>query len=340
MDIEFHYWMTGIIAKEAGFSDEEAHIIAYSSQYVDENDVCLTIKNKTSDKVYGNFISQTMNILKPKDKLMRIYPVFHFVPGDPQAKSARRRDGKMHLLNTTPDNELANDLFSDAFKATEDMRLYRIGIASHTYADTWAHQNFVGWYDNFNAIGENILPNIGHADAKHHPDWPGHRWDDSRLVDNEISNNHRFLSAAERLFEHYCDYLASQGRYAQEAKPSWSSLEGKLKTAMSPTTSGESNSGKEARIARYKEMISFPEFKEDTWFDDAVETDVRGLRDSEDGIMAKFTIFKDHHYWREDKITEETNWFKFQEAVKAQERFALGKLSSVFDQLGVDIHKS
>ena len=38
MDMEFHYWITGIIARESGFTEDEAKIIAYSSQFVDENE--------------------------------------------------------------------------------------------------------------------------------------------------------------------------------------------------------------------------------------------------------------------------------------------------------------
>jgi hypothetical protein len=32
MDIEFHYWVTGLVAEYAGFKDDESQIIAYSSQ--------------------------------------------------------------------------------------------------------------------------------------------------------------------------------------------------------------------------------------------------------------------------------------------------------------------
>jgi hypothetical protein len=203
MDIEFHYWITGIIAHAAGFTEDEAKVIAYCCQYVDDNDVSLTVKDRSSDEVYINFISQTINILKPKADLMRIYPIFHFVPGDPVAHSAQRRDGKMHLFNTTPYNESAQRLLQDAFTAEEKFRLYRIGVATHSFADTWAHQNFTGWYDSFNAVGKNVVPNIGHADAFHQPDWVGLLWTDKRLVEGEINNNHRFLSAAEAIFHHY-----------------------------------------------------------------------------------------------------------------------------------------
>jgi len=340
MDIEFHYWMTGIIAKEAGFSNDEAYIIAYSSQYVDNNDVCFTIKDKSTNAAYNNFISQTMNILKPKDTLMRIYPIFHFVPGNPLAPNALRRDGKMHILNTTPDSELANTFLGDAFRVTDETRLYRIGIASHAYVDTWAHQNFIGWYDHFNAIGKNLLPNIGHADAMHHPDWPGHRWDDSRLVDSEINNNHRFLSSAERLFEHYCDALVAKGHYTSENRPKWEALQEKLKESMGTVRSGNKNQGKKERLASYRSYTSLPVFEEDTWFNDAVKTDVRGLRDSVDGVLSNFTLFKDNHYWREDRNKESTHWFRFQEAVKDHERNALNHMEPLFKQMDVNIRKS
>ncbi len=107
MDFEFHYYLTGIIANRAGFSEEDASIIAYASQFVDDNDVILDVGDRQSKQVYSNYISQTMDIFKPGKTLMRIYSVFHFMPGDPMAESARRSDGKMHILNTTPDNEIA-----------------------------------------------------------------------------------------------------------------------------------------------------------------------------------------------------------------------------------------
>lgn len=209
MNTEFHYWLTGLIAKRAGFSDDEAATIAYASEYVDENDVSFRIKNSSGGE-YSNYISQTMNILKPKNKLLRIYPVFHFIPGEPNARSARRNDGKMHLLNTTPNSENANEIIEDAFKSHRDTRLYRIGIASHSYVDTWAHQNFVGWYDYFNNIGLDIKPDIGHADGEHHPDWISHRWIDNRLVESEVNNRSRFLAASEALFLKYCEYITKE----------------------------------------------------------------------------------------------------------------------------------
>lgn len=341
MDIEFHYWIAGIIAHEAGFSEGEGKVIAYSSQFVDENDVALTVRDRASGKEYRNFITQTLNILKPKVELMRIYPIYHFVIGHPEAPSARRRDGKMHLFNTTPNSEFTNKILEEAFKAKEELRLYRIGIATHTYADTWAHQNFTGWHENFNAVGLNPIPNIGHADAQHHPDWVGHRWVDDRLVDGEINNNHRFLSASKELFRHYCDYLVSIGRYSKKDQPKWPKVQKKLSSAMGSVSSGDQNYGKEERISSYKRLAPWlPEFDEADWFDEIIDARVRGFRDSKSGVFAAFTVFKDEHYWKEDRDKATTHWYNFQRSVKQHERFALKLLSPAFDQIGIDLSRA
>jgi hypothetical protein len=339
MDIEFHYWITGIIAREAGFDEDEARIIAYSSQFVDENDVSVTVEDKASGEKYVNFITQTLNILKPKSELLRVYPIYHFIPGHPEAATARRRDGKMHLFNTTPNSRFANEILKNAFEAEEEVRLYRIGIATHGYVDSWAHQNFTGWHESFNAVGLNPIPNIGHADAQHHPDWVGHRWLDDRLVDGEINNNHRFLSASKALFRHYGDFLVSMGRYPAKSRPKWPKVEKKLRTAMGPVSSGDQNYGKEERLSAYKELVPWlPEFDEGDWFDEAIETEVKAFQDSKSGIFASLTFFKDRFWWKKDKKT--TRWYQFQRAAKQHERFALNLLSPHFDQIGIDLRRA
>lgn len=107
MNKEFHYNITGIIAKRGGFSDEYAVTIVHASQLVDDNDSLQTIHHGDSDDTYEVYISQTIDILKPKRELMRIYPVFHFVPGQAAAPSAMRSDGKMQILTTTPGSHRA-----------------------------------------------------------------------------------------------------------------------------------------------------------------------------------------------------------------------------------------
>ena len=204
MEIEFHYYITYLIAAKAGFGAKEAREIAYTSQYVDDNDTVFQV-NKDKPEFYSNYISQTMNILRPKKKLLRIYPLFHFIPGDPLSPMARRRDGKMHTLVTTPNSVHANQILDAAL---ESENLYRIGIATHSYVDSWAHQNFIGYFDEYNAMKgllEQAVPNIGHADAQHNPDWVALVWKDRRLkgTNQRVDNRERFLEIALCLFEKY-----------------------------------------------------------------------------------------------------------------------------------------
>jgi hypothetical protein len=79
MDVEFHYYMTYIIALRAGFKTDDAYTIAYSSQYTDDNDTPYEILG--DDVPYKNYVSQTTDITKPKEELLRIHPYFHFFPG-------------------------------------------------------------------------------------------------------------------------------------------------------------------------------------------------------------------------------------------------------------------
>src|ERR1700722_458405 len=148
MDIEFHYYMTYLIATRAGFVPAEAEIIAHSAQSVDDNHIQYAVLGDSSG-IYENYISQTMDILKPAKNLYRIYPIFHFIPGVFDAPSAKRSDGRIDRWVTTPDSPVARKMIESAI-ASENP--YRIGVSAHGYVDTWAHQNFLGRRDSFNDI--------------------------------------------------------------------------------------------------------------------------------------------------------------------------------------------
>lgn len=326
MDTEFHYYITGIIAHAAGFTQKDAALIAWASEFTDENDDALKVQDRDTGQSYENYISQTMNILKPKRKLMRIYPVFHFVPGIPDHESTRRTDGKMHILNTTPNGPLAGEWLDEALKVTSETRLYRIGIATHAYADTWAHQNFVGWYDYFNNIALDIKPDIGHADAEHHPDWVAHRWDDSRLVNGEVNNTERFLEAAGLIYDRYRSHLEPKG--ISEKQP-WEQLRRELYEAMGDSYSGCFKCDEDKRIRAYKKMAPWLiKFNKDKWKKNAMEGSLLELLS--DGCW---------NVWRKDVDFEKTDWYRFQEAVKEHQTLAMSKLDPLFARMGVDLHK-
>ncbi|WP_323732831.1 DUF6765 family protein [Candidatus Bandiella euplotis] len=111
-----------------------------------------------------------------------------------------------HSINTTKNSKLARKILRCALKSRN---LYCIGIASHVYVDTWAHQNFIGASSDFNALYSHlvgILPTIGHIDALDKPDLVGLIWQDPRLKKSKISNIRRFLDASKKLIHEYGRY--------------------------------------------------------------------------------------------------------------------------------------
>jgi hypothetical protein len=316
MNTEFHYHIIWLIAARAGLPPEDAQIVAYSSQHTDDNDIIFEI-DKDLPTAYGNYISQTMNILKPKHKLLRIYPLFHFIPGDPTTSSAWRKDGGMHWLNTTPDSENANRVMDVALASGN---LYRIGIACHSYADTWAHQNFTGYYNEFNSMTGPLsiaIPNIGHAEAGHDPDWMALVWEDTRLIYERIDNKVRFLKAAACMLRKFTKYVDPKITNEELRK-----RETTLKDDLDRCIGGQdqTNAHEDRRIDRYRELARTPEYggmelesyDAHRWMDEAV----RGLRDRSDWVLARLDPFTDLYTWKDRENYKQTHWHRFQEAVK------------------------
>lgn len=308
MNREFHYYITYLIAREAGFPNNDAYIIAYSSQYTDDNMFPYDIDPGMSHP-YMNYISQTVDLRnKTGEELLDIYGVFHFLPGSPSELScdpAERRDGQIHKLNTIPDSINARKVMDKAFSTGD---LYRIGIATHVYADTFSHQNFVGTYDDFNSM--NVpLPNIGHLDAQHNPDIINRQWIDCRLIpaNRSIRNRDRFMAAASCIFDLYSAYLKT----------------GNNKTTFQNALSNAANSDFEhQRIQEYIKLIgpSFVGYNENAWFEAAVDFQmVSSVPDSGmSPTVGMINIWKSNH--------TASDWFKFQEAVKAHRQYVLANI--------------
>jgi hypothetical protein len=240
----------------------------------------------------------------------------------------------MHVLNTTPDNEIANTLLDEAFRAPEDMRLYRIGIAAHAFADTWAHQNFIGWHDFFNNIGLDFKFNIGHADAEYHPDMVAHRWEDSRLREQCVCNNIRFFDAAGRLYEKFRYFTTN---VLQRSVPnSWNELFAFFSKATNPSCSGPFNHNRTSRNIMYQAQAPWlGEYDEREWLNEAIVTKVHGLPDEKPGAL--FTMFDDESFWREDVSMEDTHWFRFQESIKVHQKRAIELIQPKFDVMGIKL---
>lgn len=213
MQKDFHCDIIYALSKKAGYKDGEASIIAYASQYVDDNTdreysafdshgefyIGFPDKIGKSGDLYFPIITQAVNITSFQLSVQRyVFAPFHFIPGDNNVTI----NDKKNPLCTTRGCKNAKGLLQQALKSKD---LYRIGVALHTYADTWSHERFSAFREDWNKVHKSIIeglpPNIGHAEVFHKPDEISVKWVDKRFGKERINNRERALEAAENIFK-------------------------------------------------------------------------------------------------------------------------------------------
>jgi len=195
MDKEFHYDIIYVISQAIGLGNEDSYRIAYSSQFVDDNNKQYRIRY--GEGYFINEISQSFDIKKPAKELEDMYVALHFLPTLEYVEN--RNDRLRSKFVTTPNNRVAQCMLQ---KACESKNPYLLGITLHAYADTWAHQNFSGKFEKFNCSQKFDVfeASLGHMDYMDSPDRVGNIWKDERLIDSAINNNERFIDAIRHIY--------------------------------------------------------------------------------------------------------------------------------------------
>lgn len=295
MEKDFHYYLTYALAKITGLNKPE--IVAYSSQFVDDNnegqfsingeETSFPERLRANGGYYYPIMTQSLSP-KSLDPYVQkyVYVPFHFLPGDNNVviKSVN------NPLSTTPDSANAESIIS---KALDSDNPYLTGIALHTFADTWSHQNFSGLQEEWNAVYpwynvfKSIVPNIGHAEAGHSPDVISEPWIDYRLGKNVIDNKDRAFYAVKEIY-------GNLQMKTRKGLP-WSDV----KTIFE----GIINSGGyDERIKAISDFLkdsgfgSIPNYVKDDWIDAALDKDEKYVV-----MKANFTT---------------THWYNFHQAAK------------------------
>ncbi|NIM12184.1 MAG: hypothetical protein GTO45_08735 [Candidatus Aminicenantes bacterium] len=163
MQIDMHMYGVYTLARAAGLNDRTARTIAISSQYVDDalsdqevviSDDFALVPTMTSHKPidYQNAI---------KGDQWKVWLPFHFLPGN------EPEDGTfLQRLTCRKDSQVAKKMVQDALDdKNRDFWPHLIGITAHVYADTFAHQGFIGISTNLNKVADVNLLNIHAANV-------------------------------------------------------------------------------------------------------------------------------------------------------------------------------
>jgi hypothetical protein len=203
MNLEFHYYVVHWLALKAGLDPQEARTIAHSSQYVDNAILGYRVTTPRGD--YDTVITQNY-IFWDEATMRNAYLPFHFVPSGDKGPSRARADRGANPFDVRPDSGPAKEILIAALKSRN---AFRIGIALHCYADTWAHQNFSGLHEEWNRVDPGSpLPSAGHAQALGSPDQLSGVWQDGRLAGSgaTVRNRERFLKAALKIYKYLRTY--------------------------------------------------------------------------------------------------------------------------------------
>lgn len=250
MNINFHYAAIKVLAEHAGFPPKDSEVIAYASQYVDDATAHQRINLDKNPNVPGiryngrefdpictahRDLGYAASVVSPRARRV-VYACFHFVPSfEGGAHSVRgRRVAEGGAFARKLVEEAVRKLRASSSTEPRVRRLIRLGVALHSYADTWAHQGFSGFWKSADndisdlkiktgsgwqpvGLASTVLsyaaPDIGHAEAGTLPDRSDVAWDcKPPKMTPKRDNCREFLDAAEAI-------LTQLGRATRKEAP-------------------------------------------------------------------------------------------------------------------------
>jgi len=345
MNIDNHYYTIKVLVRRAGFSPEESELIAYASQYVDDATLHkrMTLVNSENLIKYKRFengvfdpICSAHSGVEMAEALgektqKKVYVSFHFIPEKEGKLNPETKEIEYSSYLTKEDGELANKLlniaieeYKEAVKSEEKVqKLIKIGIALHSYADTYSHQGFSGIENSddndignikvngnrinlLKTLGLNILPDIGHLEAWHYPDNSHIKWSyeyaNEALHKNDKINRDNceiFLRGFKKIYKLLSEI---KGIYSED---NWNALRPELEKCL------KTKDGKRAVYSKQFPDISF-NYDKDKWFNEALS--IVPVTANEDFYNRKYKCLKD------------MKWFYFHYEAYEQRKFIIGEI--------------
>ena len=230
MQIDFHFSTTYVVARLSGFSAEDASVISYASQYVDDSTTTGYLEFANGMRYYREATAHP--VLDPgnlfNDVSTRSWLPFHFLPGNEglEVKAPITDGDYVRHLVCRQNSKVAQEMMRQVILSKGSPHtLHRLGIASHVFVDTFAHKGFVGLHNNLNnvnsiyclsddrTLSKTESPPVGHGEVDTFPDRPYLKWSYKNSDGQVIQRNNPddFVLAADELFKWYRRYQNDQG---------------------------------------------------------------------------------------------------------------------------------
>ena len=152
MQIDMHYYGIFVLARAAGINESTAHVIATSSQFVDDSiekiKKCV-FKDGSSLKQIVTAHHALSRANTSRDDQRYVWVPFHFLPGGGNS----RDDSYEKRLICVKNSKIAQQMFDNAIACSgKEFGPELIGITSHVFADTFSHCGFSGISSKYNEI--------------------------------------------------------------------------------------------------------------------------------------------------------------------------------------------
>lgn len=155
MQIDFHLGITYVLARMSGFSPFEANTIASSSQYVDDaiHSGTILFQNRSAYEFQAS-AHKMLDYRNFKELANHhVWIPFHFIPGNEVRISGV--DSLVQKLICRPNSEIAQEVVNSCIgNFQKSFGYHLLGVTTHAYVDTWAHQGFAGITHPVNKVAE------------------------------------------------------------------------------------------------------------------------------------------------------------------------------------------
>lgn len=155
MQIDFHLGVTYVLARMSGFTPFEANTIASSSQYVDDavNSGTILFQNRSAYEFRAS-AHKMLDYRNFKELANHhVWIPFHFIPGN--EVRATSVDAFAQKLVCRPNSAIAQDVVQSCIaNFNKAFGYHLLGVTTHAFVDTWAHQGFAGITHEINKVTE------------------------------------------------------------------------------------------------------------------------------------------------------------------------------------------